>query len=172
MNTILKKIIITILLIAIGFIIGTYASNLSVEHKGGQSKGSAFPSTYYGVSTVSYASGTALYVLKPGSPNSVCEDLPKNPCEGSLYEIQDYKLKEVASNVTGRKILYYQPGVKALFEKSWGDGSCRQVKFYVYDFITATSSLSFSADNGCDGFEEINAKYEKSVKDYLSKFGL
>jgi hypothetical protein len=163
-----KKAVIAVLLIVVGFVLGTYAAMLS-ERRVEQRTVSTFPTTYYGVSTVAYATGTALYALNPGTQ---CGDHPRYPCEGSLYEIKEGQLKQVASNVIGHQVIYYEPGVRALLQSGWGDGSCREAKFYLYDFATASSSLSFAADNDCDGFEERNNEYQKAISDYLIQFGL
>lgn len=165
-----KKLVIGVLLIVLGFVLGTYAVMLS-ERQENKKIVSTFPTTYYGVSTVGYATGTALYAL---NPRSQCGDHPRYPCEGSLYEIeiQEGRLKQVASNVIGHQLIYYEPGVRALFRNMWGDGSCRQTKFYLYDFATASSSLSFSTSNGCDVSEESITEYKKALSNYLAQFGL
>ena len=166
------KVLITVLLIVGGFLLGTYAAMLS-ERKEDQMTVSTFPARYYGVSTVAYATGTALYALNPGTQ---CGDHPRYPCEGSLYEIKDGQLKQVASSVIGGQVIYYEPGVRALLQSRWGDGSCREAKFYLYDFAVASSSLSFFAENSCGGAgaegEALDNEYQQALDDYLAQFGL
>ena len=177
-----KRFIVALLLIAVGFVLGPYAAMLAergqdkeLAQQGGERATTAeFLATYRyaGASAVAHEGGITLYLLDHAKGEPYCGDHPRYTCKGTLYEIADVKLKAVASNVLGARLIYYEPGVRALLQSRWGDGSCREAKFYLYDFATASSSLSFIADNDCDGFEERNNEYQKAISDYLAPFGL
>jgi hypothetical protein len=124
------------------------------------------PANRNGVSAVAYDGGVALHVIEKGT---YCGDMPNAQCRGALYEVKDWQMKQVAANVEGAKLIYYEPGTKALLQSTWGDGGCRSAKFFVYDFVLATSTMTFNKDN-CD--EATYDAYITSVAEYLATFGL
>src|ERR1043166_163270 len=120
------KVLLALVFIIIGFVLGTYAAMLSDQRESQQAT-AAFPATYYGVNALQYSGGTLLYVWDKDAQH--CGDSPNALCKGSLYEIADGSMKQVATNVMGDKLLYYEPGVRALLQSGFGDGSCRMTKF-------------------------------------------
>lgn len=173
-----KKLIFVLVLIAVGFVVGVFSDSLRKSQQAApqvaadpqpqpQVEGAGtVPENGWRSSAAVYKDGVALYFLEKGS---LCGDHPRYACNGALYEIANGQMKQVAPNVIGAELLYYEPGARALLQSRWGDGGCRETKFYVYSFATASSTMTFDKNN-CD--EATYEAYIRSVDDYLSQFGL